>query len=329
MEMTWEEWKAMKKQLRRRLGSTGWTLLIYYVIINVAVFLWVFAEMMIKSVQYIVSGDLAAMEQAATEASESGWGYFLAVFIGLLILLLWKKPGFFREEIFAKGKPMGFGSFFAILCVFLGVQLPSQLMTSGLELLLNRFGLSMLEGMEALSMDSDNLSMFLYAGILAPISEEILFRGLIQRSLRPFGRNFAIFCSALTFGLFHGNLIQTPFAFAVGLVLGYVACEHSIFWAMLLHMINNLMFADMLGRLTSGLPEEISNLIFWVVMAFFTVAAVVILIRKRDAIREWRLREPINRTYLGCFFSSFGVIAFILVMGIMMVVSQVLMTAPV
>ena len=329
MEMTWEEWKAMKKGLRRHLGATGWTLVVYYIILNVSVFLWVFVETIFKSMQYILSGDLFAMEQAVYEASESGWGYFLAAAIGFVILLLWKKPRFWREEIWAKGKPMKWGSFFGILCVFLGGQLVSQIMLIGMEMLLNLFGLTIVEGVEALSVDPDNFSLFLYAGLLAPISEEILFRGLIQRSLMPYGKRFAIFCSALTFGLFHGNLIQTPYAFVVGLVLGYVASEYSIGWAMLLHMINNLLIADSLNRLTSGLPEEAAAIVIWAVLLFFAVAAVVILISRRKEIRLWRQQERINRTYLGCFFSSAGMIVFTVLMAIMMVVSLYLMITPI
>lgn len=327
--MTWEEWKAMKKGLRRHLGVTGWTLVIYYIILNVSVFLWVFAESLLKSMQYILTGDFLAMEQALSAASESGWGYFLAALIGFVILLLWKKPRFWREQIWARGKPMTCSSFFGILCVFLGGQLISQLMLVGLELVLNLFGLTIVEGVEALSVDPDNFSLFLYAGLLAPITEEILFRGLIQRSLLPFGKRFAIFCSAFTFGLFHGNLIQTPYAFLVGLVLGYVAAEYSIGWAMLLHMINNLLIADSLNRLTAGLPEEAAAIVVWAVLLFFGVAAIVVLISKRKDIRVWRQQEMINRTYLGCFFSSAGVIVFLILMTIMMVVSLYLMITPI
>ena len=328
MELTWEEWKAMKKGLRRRMGVTGWTLLVYYIILNVAVFAWVFAETLLRSMKFMLTGDFLAMEQAAYQAAESGWGYFLAAAIGFLILLLWKKPRFWKEEIWARGRPMKCGRFFGILCVFLGGQLLSQIMVVVLELLLNCFDLTIMEGMEALSVEPDNFSMFLYSGLLAPIAEEILFRGLIQRSLMPFGKKFAIFCSAFTFGLFHGNLIQTPFAFVVGLILGYVASEYSIGWAMLLHMINNLVIADSLSRLTSGLPEEAAALIIWGILLFFGVAGAVVLTVKRKAIRNWLSREKISRTYLGCFFSSAGMIAFMVVMGVMMIVSLFMMITP-
>lgn len=328
MELTWEQWKAMKKDLRRYFSGTGWTLLIYYIILNAAVFLWIFLEILWKMLLALPSGNPADLDQIAMAASESGWGYVLAIAIGMLILLLWKKPRYFREEIFAKGKPMKPGVFFGILCVFLGGQFLSQMMLGVTEVALNAFGFTMVEGLEALAVDFDSFSMFLYAGILAPVSEEILFRGLIQRKLMPCGKRFAIFCSSLAFGMFHGNLVQTPFAFLVGLVLGYVAAEYNICWAMLLHLINNLVVADMLYRVTAFLPEMAAGVIVWLVLFAFAVAALVILIRKRDQVRAWRQAEGIHKTYLGCFFGSAGVICFLLVLGGMMVYTFTVLISP-
>ena len=328
MEMTWDEWKVLRKDLRRRFSSTGWILLVYYGIMNVAVGVAVFVESMVKMMVELSSGNIDAMMEVATDAAGSAWGYFVAAAIGTAILLLWKKPKYFREEIMEKGKPMTVGSFFAILCIFLSGQMVFQILATVFELVLNVFGLSMLEGMNELAMDTDEFSMFLYAGILAPVTEEILFRGLIQKSLMPYGKKFAIFCSAFTFGIFHGNLIQSPYAFAVGLVLGYVASEYSILWAMVLHMINNLVIADMLSRLTSGLPETAANLIVWFVIAAFTLAAIIIAIVKRRRIGEYLHQEKISGAYLRCFFSSAGIITLTIVMGLNMLLTLFLIIKP-
>ena len=326
MEMTWEQWKAMKKELRRYFSGAGWTLVIYYIILNAAVFFWIFAETIVRMLQSM--GNPADLMQIALAASESGWGYILAIAIGSLILLLWKKPRYFKEELFAKGEPMKFGTFLGILSVFLGAQFLSQMMLTVTEMVLNGFGYTMAEGLEAMAVDFDNFSMFLYAGILAPVSEEILFRGLIQRKLMPFGKRFAIFCSAFAFGMFHGNLVQTPFAFLVGLVLGYVAAEYNICWAMLLHMINNLVVADMLSRITSYLPEVAAGVVTVLILLAFAVAALVILVRKREKIRAWKQVEVIHRTYLGCFFGSAGVICFLVVLGGMMIYTLTVLISP-
>lgn len=223
---------------------------------------------------------------------------------------------------------MKVGDFFVILCIFLGGQTISQLSSTVLELILNAFGFSILEGMASLQMDLDNLSMFLYAGILAPITEEILFRGLIQRSLLPFGKKFAILLSAFSFSLYHGNLLQTPYAFAVGLVLGYVASEYNILWAMVLHMINNLVLGDMLYRLLGGLPEETMSLIVWGIILAFTVAAIILLIAKRKKIAVWMRRERLMGAYVGCYFSCAGTITLLIVMGLNILITTFEMITP-
>ncbi|MBQ7800726.1 MAG: CPBP family intramembrane metalloprotease [Oscillospiraceae bacterium] len=328
MEMTYERWQ--KKQLRRSFSPTGWTLVVYYLIMNGAVFLTVFVETILRVMGTLTTGnfDYDAIASAAMEAAGSAWGYFLAAAIGLVILLCWKKPRFWKEEIWAKGKPMKPGSFFGILCVFLSCQAVYQIIATAVELILNSLGLSMLEGMNALAVETDNFGMFLYVGILAPIAEELLFRGLIQKSLAPYGKKFAIFCSAFTFGIFHGNLLQSPYAFLVGLVLGYVAGEYSIAWAMVLHMINNLVIADLLTRLTGSLPAMAADLIISAVIWAFAIGAVVVLIVRRKRIGAYLRRERLNGLYVKCFFSSPGMIVLMVLMGLSMVVTAVMMVNP-
>ena len=156
--------------------------------------------------------------------------------------------------------------------------------------------------------------MFLYMCIFAPIAEEILFRGLILRTLQPYGRKFAVFTSAFLFGIFHGNLVQSPFAFVVGLVLGYTAMEYSILWAMVLHMFNNLFLSDVLSRLVSGLPENVAMIVSSAVIVALSVAGIIVAIVNHKKIAAYLDREKMNRTYLKCFFSGAGIIVFMILM---------------
>ncbi|MDR3644515.1 MAG: CPBP family intramembrane metalloprotease, partial [Clostridia bacterium] len=76
--------------------------------------------------------------------------------------------------------------------------------------------------------------------VFAPIIEEFIFRGLIMRSLLRFGSGFAIVMSSLLFAMLHGNLAQIPFAFIVGLSLGYFAYKLNSVWAsVILHSFVN------------------------------------------------------------------------------------------
>ena len=328
MELTYEQWKVARKDIKRRMSPTGWSLLIYFAIMNICVIGFMLISVMGDLIEAALSGNTDSVQRALEASMESAWGYFIAAAIGFLILLIWKKPRYFKNEIFAKGAPMKVGAFFVILCIFISGQTVFQACTMGLELLLNSFGYSIEKGIESLQSDPNNFSMFLYAGILAPITEEILFRGLIQRTMLPFGKKLAILVSSLTFGLFHGNLIQTPYAFVVGLVLGYVAAEYNIIWSMVLHMINNLVLGDMLYRILGGFPEETVNLIIWGVILAFTAAAVILMIIKRKRIAQWLHSERIVRAYAGCYFSCAGTIVLLIVMGLNLIVTTIAMIAP-
>lgn len=59
------------------------------------------------------------------------------------------------------------------------------------------------------------------AVLLPAVLEEIVFRGVVLQSLRPFGDGFALAVSSLVFALAHGNFLQLPFAFLLGLCFGY------------------------------------------------------------------------------------------------------------
>jgi len=104
--------------------------------------------------------------------------------------------------------------------------------------------------------------------VIGPILEEIIFRGAILRHLEPYGVNFAIVTQALLFGIYHLNLYQGPFAFLMGLILGYVALRFSIKWAILLHIANNTM------SVAVG-DSEIAGVIYVVVIMLALVVAII------------------------------------------------------
>ncbi len=82
----------------------------------------------------------------------------------------------------------------------------------------------------------------LYVAAIPALVEELAFRGIALGLLRKYGDGFAILISSLLFGLLHGNLIQIPFAFCVGIALAYtVVRTGSIVPAILIHFINNAM----------------------------------------------------------------------------------------
>lgn len=78
--------------------------------------------------------------------------------------------------------------------------------------------------------------------IIGPVIEEIVFREavlghLLRQGVRPL---IAILCSALAFGLVHGNPIQIPFAIIIGCIFAIIYYKtRSILLTTILHIINN------------------------------------------------------------------------------------------
>lgn len=306
--------KEIRKVLRRRMGSVSWTLILYYGILNAMVMVVVLQDVLAKSLGSFASGNLPAEEELMSAAMGNGWGYLLTILVGLVILLGWKGTPYVTGELWTKKEPMTGKSFLGILCVFIGGQLVFSLVTQLLNWLLTPLGVDITASLEAATGNAATLSMFLYMAFGAPISEEILFRGLIQGTLRPYGKRFAIFGSDFLFGMFHGNLVQTPFAFAVGLVLGYTAETYSLFWSVVLHIINNLVLGDLLSRLAGLLPTPWGDLLSTGILLAFTVAAAVILILRRKEVREYFSRDGMDSLCVKCFFANSGMVVFLIIM---------------
>ncbi|MDO4266367.1 MAG: type II CAAX endopeptidase family protein [Eubacteriales bacterium] len=81
----------------------------------------------------------------------------------------------------------------------------------------------------------------IYSVLIAPVTEEALFRGVIYRRARKvFGVAPAILLSAFVFGLFHGNMVQFIYAFLIGLVLAFICERYGTLTApMLFHIAAN------------------------------------------------------------------------------------------
>lgn len=316
--------KERLRQIRHGYSVQGWTLLIYYGIMNVAVFAVTILSTIVHSVQMALAGKNLDMTTLLEQVmADSGWGYLLSIAVGVLILLLWKKPAFFPQVLMAKGRPMGAGRFMAILSVFMSGQLIFQIVTMVLDWLLSGVGISLQASMPEISTDA--LSMFLYVGFAAPIAEELLFRGVLLRGLLPYGKKSAIIVTSLLFGLFHGNLMQAPYAFVVGLVFGYVAVEYNILWAMVLHMFNNLIISDVLVRLGRFLPGAWGDVLIWAIIICFSMAALVILIVKMPKIIAYLRRERGDPLCVKAFFTAPGMVTVVTLLT-MIILSSLLLT---
>ena len=116
--------------------------------------------------------------------------------------------------------------------------------------------------------------MLLSASFLAPISEELLCRGITLMYFRkslPFW--IANTIQALIFGIMHMNWVQGTYAFIIGLILGYAVKKYnSIIPSMMIHFFVNTVASYITAVLFMFIPASIPMVI---VMAIVSLMAVI------------------------------------------------------
>ncbi|MDE5771746.1 MAG: CPBP family intramembrane metalloprotease [Ruminococcus sp.] len=84
--------------------------------------------------------------------------------------------------------------------------------------------------------------MMIYQCVIAPITEEIFFRGMMLRVFSRANQRFAVFATAFFFGLGHHNIPQFVLAFLLGSFLAHITLKHnSIIPAVIVHIFVNTM----------------------------------------------------------------------------------------
>ena len=112
------------------------------------------------------------------------------------------------------------------------------------------------------------LTQIIGLGLIVPIVEELLFRGVIFRRLRrEFGRKAAVGISALIFGLIHGNLVQFIYAFILGALFAYLYELLGIIWVPIcLHITANLV----------AIMKTEHEILTWMFSSFFRVGVITV-----------------------------------------------------
>lgn len=142
----------------------------------------------------------------------------------------------------------------------------------------------------AASFYQGNLPLELFVlGLLTPLSEELVFRGLIYKRARLItSAKWAAIMASLIFAMIHGNMIQGVYAFLSGLLLCYVYERYQSFLApVVFHMAANLIsvLASETGFLNFMFTGRAVFLAVTFGMAVLLVLAVY-LIEVRIHVRE-------------------------------------------
>ncbi len=198
------------------------------------------------------------------------------------------------------------------------------------ELISSSFGLFGIHNNVNMSYETKNPIEFILSvisvAVIPPIAEEFAFRGIILQKLRKYGDGFAIFASAALFGLTHGNIVQIPFAFFVGIAAGFITVKtNSIIPAVITHFCVNF------SAVVVSIIEE--NKIFDIVMTdaiYYTFMLIVVLIgifsalslsKDKDFFKIKKYDEISFKDRLKASASSIGMIFTFIIFGTEIVLS--------
>ena len=186
----------------------------------------VVVSMLIQGVWMLVMGKESAM-------NATGMIITMAVFSVLtMVVFLWAKWSVVSRH-WVRTRPW-FVLFWCVLAA-LGALIPSVWIQEHMPELPN-----IVEG--EFDMIMKDRWGYLVVGLLAPLAEEMVFRGAILRSLLRWKENpwIGIVISAVLFAVIHMNPAQMPHAFLIGMLLGWMYYRtDSIVPGVVYHWVNN------------------------------------------------------------------------------------------
>ena len=209
------------------------------------------------------------------------------------------------------GAPLGPGRFFRSYLAGLGLMYLVNLATLALMGLVGVLRGQTVENPVDNMADYPLVLNLLLGCVIAPVCEEYLFRGLLLNRLRPYGERFAVWASALCFGLFHGNFSQFFYACAIGVLFaGVVLKTGRLRQAMLLHALINFVGTGLIPLL-SGLGEAGDWLLTLLVLAAMFVGLAFLPAMRREFSPAPGWKGLTAGEAWRCFLGSPGMLCFL------------------
>ncbi len=251
------------------------------------------------------------------------FGSLLQIVLSLFMFI----PVFLAAVPLAGGKPSSViafklpktGNLFPVIAMGIGACQIGEILASVFDSVLSEAGLSpSMPEMTFGTSFSGVLLAFLSIAVVPALVEEFALRGVVLGLLKPYGQGFAIIVSSIIFGLMHGNLVQIPFAFIVGLALGFITVKTGSVWpAVLVHFINNSISVGF-SYLQMAANEDIANLLFACLsiglLLLGVIGTVTAQIKEKEFFILEKNEEPLTEIekHKAFWFSPFIIIALVM-----------------
>jgi len=126
--------------------------------------------------------------------------------------------------------------------------------------------------------------------ILPAVAEEFLFRSILIAEYETVSPLFAVFISALYFGMIHMDFMRLPAYILAGIVLALVFyTTRSVFASMLLHILNNLasLWTDFAAEKLLAAAGKQSLLLSFILVCLFMISLVLFFWEAQRIYQEY------------------------------------------
>lgn len=239
----------MKGKFKSFFVSIGYLLLVFLIQVSISL-----VGGIGLGIYYVVKGisnsstDTLVMEQNMNELMNTATkltsvflliSSIITILIFILIFKIRKKN--YKEELqFNKTKNNNL--IIGIVLGFSGWLVNSGILSIILENNLFKGQFQRMNDMLSPVMEGNIFILILTVGIIAPFTEEFIFRGVIYKTLnKRISVKWSIIIQGILFGVFHMNFIQGIYATFLGILFGYLTYKSKSIWpAIIMHITNNL-----------------------------------------------------------------------------------------
>lgn len=280
--LPYEPDKAEHKKLRKHYSIGGWCLLIQFTVSLVM------SVVLMLGIQIIVS--LFNPDKDGDIIYSYIYGSSILIGINMIVYIVcnvantfigMKWAGFKASSLFqTKNFKLGGAVQYCLIGLFLWTA--SIYAGSFVETILNQFGMTCLTDQEGLGESPLGIAVgTLYTCIIAPVTEEMLFRGMLLKVFSKADRRFAIFATAIFFGLAHGNIPQFILAFLLGIFMAHITLRHnSIVPSIIVHIFINT-FSTVFGSFADK-GETAELIATMILIALSLIGAVMLIVFRTD-----------------------------------------------
>lgn len=205
------------------------------------------------------------LNQYATEIT-----ILIAVFALPFLIRMYKKDKYEMSEWWAKKKELNGKNIvmITVLAACVCIAANNFIMLSGITVQSETY----LETAQ-LIYESPIIIQLIGLGIVVPVMEEMIYRGLLYRRMREYlPMTACIIGTAMVFGIYHGNFVQLIYAAVIGVFLAYLfEIFRSVKAPVLFHVVANL--TSMVCTWSSAFDWIFSSII---IVAVVTVVCCVI-----------------------------------------------------